>query len=50
MPPFQTGINLFEKVTCPQKRYRLRNISLNKHGYAISSGYSFTEPRIDYFK
>ena len=27
---FQIGLNLFEKVACPQKRYRLRNIFLKK--------------------
>ena len=26
---FQIGLNLFEKVACPQKRYSLRIISLN---------------------
>ena len=27
---FQIGLNLFEKVACPQKRYRLRNKFLKK--------------------
>ena len=27
---FQIGLNLFEKVVCPQKRYRLRNIFFKK--------------------
>ena len=27
---FQIGLNLFEKVACPQIRYRLRNIFLKK--------------------